>query len=235
VDVRAVLADVAELGPYFAVTPDPGIDGAGWRPVRELYADPAPVRERIAQVGTALGSDARVAASIAFQGLAAQLVSAPFAAVALHGVLPRLGADALRWRSVDSGPWPLGCAEPAGDAVGSGAAGGAALAALLLVEHLQPLVAVVREQSSIAERVLWGNAASALAGAKRMVGVTRPEAADAAARLAATVLDVGPLRGAGEKLPPIDPDRGWTFRRRSCCLYYRVGGLCEDCVLLVDR
>ena len=69
-----------------------------------------------------------------------------------------------------------------------------------------------------------------------MVGVTRPEAADAAARLAATVLDMRPLRGAGERLPPIDPDHGWTFRRRSCCLYYRVGGgLCEDCVLLVDR
>ena len=29
-------------------------------------------------------------------------------------------------------------------------------------------------------------------------------------------------------------DRLWTFRRRSCCLYYRVpgsGGLCDDCVL----
>ncbi|MGH3614812.1 MAG: (2Fe-2S)-binding protein [Pseudonocardia sp.] len=33
------------------------------------------------------------------------------------------------------------------------------------------------------------------------------------------------------------PDVAWTFRRRSCCLYYRVrdGGLCGDCVLLSRR
>jgi hypothetical protein len=43
----------------------------------------------------------------------------------------------------------------------------------------------------------------------------------------------GLLAGTGELRPPRPPDRDWSFRRRSCCLYYRVPGgeLCGDCVL----
>jgi ferric iron reductase protein FhuF len=61
----------------------------------------------------------------------------------------------------------------------------------------------------------------------------RTAAADRAAEVAEAVLGTGPFARAGELLPPRDPDMVWTFRRRSCCLYYRVpgGGLCDDCVL----
>jgi hypothetical protein len=101
-----------------------------------------------------------------------------------------------------------------------------------------PLVAAVRAQVPVAERLLWGNAASTVAAAKRLLVLQRPAAADRAADVAQAVLARGPFAGAGELLPPHDPDRNWSFRRRSCCLYYRVPGsegLCDDCVLSAGR
>ncbi len=141
VDVRAVLADVARLGPFFTVGTEPVAGERGWRPLAELHTDPEPLRSRIAHVRRVLDTDDRVAASIAFQGLAAQLVSPPFAAVVLHGVLPRLTARAGYWRPTPSGPWELRCPEPAGTAVRGAGEGAGALAALLVEEHLDPLVA----------------------------------------------------------------------------------------------
>ena len=38
-----VLADVAELGPFFTVGTGPIPPGSGWRPTRELYTDPQPL------------------------------------------------------------------------------------------------------------------------------------------------------------------------------------------------
>jgi len=231
VDVRAVLADVAGLGPFFAVGTDPAeAADPTWRPLRDLWADPRPLRDRIAHVRRALGGDGavddRVAASIAFQGLAAGLLSAPFAAAVLHDVVPALTPDALHWRPAASGPLRLWCAEPA-------VLPATELASTVLDGHLVPLVAAVRAQVGVSERVLWGNAASALAGAKRVLGTARPEAAAPAAQMAERLLATGPLAGTGELLAPSAPDVAWTFRRRSCCLYYRVptGGLCGDCVL----
>jgi ferric iron reductase protein FhuF len=237
-DVRAVLADVAGFGPFFTVATDPAeaVDPS-WRPVHDLYTDPRHLRERIAHVRRVLDSDDRVAASIAFQGLAALVVSAPFAAVVLHGVLPRLTARTLHWRPSVSGPWPLWCDDPAGEPVPHAEDAAGALAAALFDEHLAPLVGAVRAQVPIAERLLWGSVASSVASGKRLVGAQRPDAAGRAAAVAERLLASGPLAGAGELRPPEGPDRVWSFRRRSCCLYYRVrdGGLCGDCVLLDRR
>lgn len=226
VDVCGVLADVAGLGQYFAVGTDPAeaVDPS-WRPFADLYAaGSTPLRDRIAHVRRALGSDERVAASIAFQGIAALVVSAPFAAVVRHGVLPALTPRALHWRPSAGGPWPLWCEAP-------GERPASELAQALLDEHLAQLVASVRAQVPIAERLLWGSVASSVASAKRLVG------SPAATAIADRLLGAGPLAGSGELLPPQPPDRDWTFRRRSCCLYYRVpgGGLCGDCVLLARR
>lgn len=232
-DVRAVLADVGRLGPFFLVDTDPA-EVPGRRPLRELYTDPQPLRDRIAQVRRALDSDDRVAASITFQGLAALILSPALAAVVVHGVLPHLGPDALHWRPVEGGPWELWCPEPRGEVVTDGAS---ALAGALFDDHLAPLVAAVRAQVPISERLLWGSVASSVASGKRLIGVQRPEAADRAVRVAERLLDTGPLAGTGERRAPTGPDHGWTFRRRSCCLFYRArdGGLCGDCVLTRER
>lgn len=234
-DVRAVLADVASFGPFFAVSTDPAEQlDPSWRPLTHLYTDPAPLRDRIAQVRRVLGSDDRIAGSIAFQGLAARVLSAPFAAAVLHGVVPRLTPDVLHYRVSVTGPWPLWCPVPLAMNVPDVPATADTLAGLLFDDHLAPMVAAVRAQVSISPRVLWGSVASSVASGKRLVGVERPAAAGRAAEIAGRLLAAGPLAGTGDLLDPAAPDTAWTFRRRSCCLYYQVrgGGRCGDCVLL---
>jgi hypothetical protein len=237
VDVRDVLRDVARLGPFFAVGTDPtaGADPA-WHPLTHLYSDPLPLRDRIAHVRRVLASDDRVAASVTFQGLAARVLSAPFAAAVLHGVVPRLTAAELHFQVSAAAPWPLWCRAPSAAATPDAAAAAAALAELLVDEHLGPLVAAVRAQVPVSEQVLWGNAASSIASGKRLVVADRPAAAARAAEVAAGLLASGPLADRGELLAPQEPDRVWSFRRHSCCLYYRArdGGLCGDCVLQVS-
>lgn len=227
-----MLADVGGLGPFFLVETGPST-ALGWRPLTDLYTDPEPLRARIAYVQAALGSDERVAASITFQGLAARVLSAPLAATMVHGVLPLLTPDVLRFRVSEAKPWPLSCDDPADRSTPDPADAAANLAELLFDAHLGPLVDAVRAQVAISARLLWGNVASSVAAGKRLVGEQRPAVADRAAEIAERLLEIGPLAGSGELLAPEGADRMWTFRRRSCCLFYRApsGGLCGDCVL----
>lgn len=244
-DVAALLADVATVGPFFAVGTGP-LPGEGWLPLGALGITATPFADRIAAVAAALGCaggssegagrvsrprppGVRVAASLAFQGLAAQVVAPLFAAVVGHGVLP--GEDvaaALHWRPGGGGPWlwwpaegpVVACPEPA-------VLGG------LLTTLLAPVVAVVRAQASVAERVLWGNVASSVASARRLLVAARPDTAPRAGAVARHLLTTAPLAVTATLRHPVPPDLDWTFHRRSCCLYYRVpgGGTCGDCVL----
>jgi ferric iron reductase protein FhuF len=243
VNLRAALADVAEFGPFFEVDTNPAEAGdPTWRPLTDLYTDPAPLAARIAHVARVLGDesgpvDDRVAASIAFQGMAARVLSPPLAVVVLHAVVPALTAATVHWRVSATGPWPLWAADPqplaGADLTGDVRAQAAALAGLLVDEHLSPLVEAVRAQVSISPRTLWGNVASSVAAGKRLIGSTRPHAAARAAEVATAVLDHPALAGTGDLLAARPPDVAWTFRRRSCCLFYRAPGrgLCGDCVL----
>jgi ferric iron reductase protein FhuF len=81
--------------------------------------------------------------------------------------------------------------------------------------------------------VLWGDAASGVAAARRLVTAARPGSAVRATALAERLLSVPRLAATTTLRAPEPPDVTWTFRRRSCCLYYRVpgGGVCGDCVL----
>jgi hypothetical protein len=239
-DVAALFADVARIGPFFAVATGPP-PGGGFASVAALAGPPpGPLEARISGVAAALHTDRRVAASTAFQGLAAQLV-APLFAAAAAGVLPvpdpagDLPAT-LHWRAGGPGPWlwwrGAGRVAACPDAGEAAEALGAALDRLL-----RPLVAAVRARVPVSERVLWGDVAAAVAGARRQVAAARPGEAGRAGDLARRLLAVAPLAPTAELLPPEPPDHGWTFRRRTCCLYYRVpgGGLCGDCVLRRPR
>lgn len=104
-----------------------------------------------------------------------------------------------------------------------------AVARVVLHAHLEPLAVALRARYRLAPGLLRGNAASALAAAARQVRGWarqdgRPDAGDLAHDLAVRLLAHPALAGAGTL--------GATgFRRRSCCLYYRVpgGGVCGDC------
>jgi FhuF-like iron-sulfur protein len=227
-DARAALDDVTGIGQFFAATANPAeVVDDSWRPTRELYTDPGPLADRIRRVRDALGtSDDRVAASIAYQGIAARLVSPLVAVAAVHGVLPMWSPDTLHWRPAAVGQWPLWesrerAARP------TPAELPALVADALLEPHLAALAAATTALVSVSGRTLRGNAASAVVAAGRMVARARPGAAGPARRVVAGLLVGQWLEGAGAFGP------GWSFRRRSCCLYYRVpgGGLCGDCVL----
>jgi hypothetical protein len=220
-DVPSLFADVAPIGPFFAVATGAPPPGGGWVTLRALHREPAALRARIADVR-----------AIAVQGLAAQVV-APLYAAAVRGGLPGSGdlAATLHWRPGGAGPWlwwqgtagrVVACLDPDAAALGG-----------VLTGLLGPLVVAVRERVSIADRVLWGDVASAVASARRLVVAARPVVAQRATAVAERLLDAAPLARTTALRAPEPPDVTWTFRRRSCCLYYRVpgGAMCGDCVL----
>jgi len=226
-DPASALRAVADLGPFFAASADPAEEvDPTWRPVRDLYTDPRPLAERIDRVAAALPTEEpRVAASIAYQGLAARLVSPLIAVASVVGVAPPWSAGLLHWRPSAVGQWPLWLAaeeriEPVADLP-------AAVAEAVVRPHLVALAEAVRRLVGVSGRVLRGNAASAVVGAGRQVARARPDAAARAEAIVRAVLGAAELAGCGTLGPR------WAFRRRSCCLYYRVagGGLCADCVL----
>lgn len=215
-EVAGVLRDLARLGPYFEII-TAGLDGPEWRP---FGGDTARLRALTGDYAERLGTgERRVAASLVFQGLAARLWS-PVVAAAAVGIVPDLSG--LRWRWAPDEPIALGLAEPGGRRV-EGAAEAAGLVHPMVVDgHLRPLQETMAGFVNLADGLVWGNAASALAGSLN-VGPADP----ARAALVRALLAREPLAGTGE----FGPD---GFVRKSCCLYYRVpgGGMCGDCGLL---
>jgi len=225
------LAEAARAGPYFTVHPvsgQPWSGGAGWRPFAALLTDPAVLPERVAHTRSVLARNAgcaagdvepRVAASVTFLGLAAQLVSPLLGAAVLAGVVPRLTVAGLFWRPVPGGPWPLAARPVDGAPVGELAG--------RINGLTEPLAGAFRIAFQLSGHVLRGNVASAVAGASATLAAAVPARAGLTSELAAGVLAREPLRGTGEFGP------GPRFRRRSCCLLYRVpgAGMCGDCIL----
>jgi protein tyrosine phosphatase (PTP) superfamily phosphohydrolase (DUF442 family) len=225
----------AAVGPYFVV--EQWVADADWRPLRELVEQPAAVTERVESARQALAArthlpvteiEERATASIVFLGLAARLVGPSFACAVLADRVPDLRLDSLWWKSVAGGPWPIARSTPNG----SPPAAPSGLAAELDARILTPIVAPVLESFAdtyaISPQVMWGNVASSLGGALTMITAARPDRSAAAAQLFQELLDHGTLQDTGD----LDRARR-TFRRRSCCLFYRVpdAGICGDCVL----
>ncbi|MGK4584761.1 (2Fe-2S)-binding protein [Kitasatospora sp. HPMI-4] len=221
-----VYREVSAAGPYFAVEADSASDRpADFRPLRELYAGGPEgfMAQRIAVVAARLGTaEPRVAASIAQLGLAARFWSVALGTARLTGSVPDLDPDRAYWRYPSRGmlelrlPGPV----PAPDLAG-------VLHHTVVATVLAPLAATVRTATAtpVSERLLWGNAASALVGAVRQLLAHRPDAERTAWPLAAELLGRAPLAGTGTL-------HGTAYRRSTCCLYYRApgGGLCGDCV-----
>jgi hypothetical protein len=219
--LREALRAAAQAGPFFRLELLDGMPAPGWRPAAEWYSSglAAEVASAARQLGT---RESRVAASILQLGLAARLWSPVLGCGLLRGVVPDLSTLLVSTER----PVRLGLAELAGwTAVAPGQL--AAASAEVVGEQLTALAAGLPVR--LAAGLLRGNSASAMAGALGVLtsawpGLTRPAAAVAQALLAN-----GDLRGTGELA-----DGGpLSFRRRSCCLYYRIpsAGLCGDCCL----
>lgn len=176
-----------------------------WRPLGEL-ADPAvraDVCGRITQ--TVGGCEPRVAESTLLLGLAARLWSLTVGSVVLSGVLPDLQHVAFR---DDRGSVQLGLVHPQGWKTNDPQA----VHDVVVEQVLSPIIATM----ALSHRLLWGNVASALVGAARVLELPPTG-------LVEDLLALPPLRGE------LDPQG----RRVTCCLFYRIpgAGLCVDCGL----
>ncbi|MGK5731620.1 (2Fe-2S)-binding protein [Streptomyces sp. URMC 124] len=195
------------------------------------------VRARVETVAGRLGTkDRRVAASIAYQGIAGRLLSVALGSAVLAGEVPDLG-HGLRWHPARTAPDDLWLPGPA--ALPAAAGGPAAvIRAHVLHGPLTELHALTRAVVPVSGRLLWGNAASSLVGSLRVLHAWchdrgRPQDATRALDLARAVFDDPLLHGTGTLAAGAAPGSAPSFVRNSCCLYYRVvpGGLCGDCVL----
>ncbi|MFF0779911.1 (2Fe-2S)-binding protein [Streptomyces sp. NPDC003720] len=233
-DLDADLAALRPLGGFFVLRTHADSTGpvpAGLATLAETYAARAPgarrdaLALRVETVAARLRApEPRVSASIGQQGLAARLWSVALACAALYGRLPGLDPRHLRWDPVATAPDDLWLTEVRplpGDA--------AALADTVLHGHLEPLGEALRARWGIAAGLLRGNAGSALAGAARELdrwarAHGRADVAERARALTGELFAHPLLRGTGTRTAT-------AFRRRSCCLYYRVpgGGVCGDC------
>ncbi|MER7705398.1 (2Fe-2S)-binding protein [Kitasatospora sp. NPDC097605] len=221
---------LAAVGPYFALdAAAPGQDPPpDFRPLRELYAPgpDGPLAHRVREVGRRLGAaEPRVAASVLHLGLAARFCSVGLGAAALLGEVPDLGPDRAWVRVPGQGPIDLWL--PYRPAPADRAPLAERFRRAVVEGWLADLAAAVRSVVPLADGLLRGNAASALAGALRVLEAH--PAAGAARTLVAEVLGRPPLAGTGTLT---GTPAGTAFRRTSCCLYYRVGpraGVCGDC------
>jgi ferric iron reductase protein FhuF len=228
--ITRALDDVAGLGPFFVVGTDPAEAGdPAWRPFSALHQPGRSLRGLIDAYARRLGTDeGRVAASILFQGLAARLWSPVVATAATHGLVPDLSGLHYRW--TPGAPVALWLASPhplAGDPAES--------IHRTVLGHLVPLRAAMRGYIRVADALLWGNAASALAGVRPAATAVRRDLDQPLLDLIERLLEREPLAGGGDFVQPF-PDRPERFyERHTCCLYYRVppgGDYCGDCVLL---
>ncbi|WP_328608628.1 (2Fe-2S)-binding protein [Amycolatopsis sp. NBC_00345] len=225
--------DFAGLGPFFAVHTH--VTGATatppWRPLDELVADESVLGSRIASVRTALAGgrpdDAvewRVAASVTHLGMVARLLSPALAFAVRDGTVLDLGLAGTWWEPVPGGAVPLSVRPPSGPPLPDDA-----LVDALASQVLDGPIRLVTGLFPLSGQVLWGNVASAVNGAATMLGTDRPEWTVRAHALATALLDRAPLLGTSTRAEG-------RFRRRSCCLIYRVaptgsGAVCGDCVL----
>lgn len=241
-----MLAELARLGPFFALDSHPvrSVPLAPWRPLDELLqpgsfgARASAVRAALARASR-LSEDAvepRVAASMAQLGLAARLVCPALGMAALTGGLLEVDPARMRWRPRADGTVALSIRAdlvpadgPAGELADAFADALAdALAARLLDGPVRTLVEA-GSTVGVSEQVLWGNVSSVVHGAAALIGTAAPTLAGRAQAIVAGLLDRAPLRGTYRG------HAGADFRRRSCCLIYRVAGpgapICGDCVL----
>ena len=220
------------LGPFFSVQVHPPgqSPAAPWRPLRELTSPSAALRARVDGVRATLAGrgrrdldqvEPRVAASAVHLGLAARLVSPALGAAVLGRPLD-LNPDGVWWQDVTGGPVPLSVPDQV-------PAGVSAWDLSLFGDLLAPLTEAVAAVVPLSPRVLWGNVASAVNTAARLVAGQRPDLAGAAWYAAGGLFASRCL--SGERDPP-----GPAFRRSSCCLFYRLEpagppAVCGDCVL----
>lgn len=226
-DPTALARELHVLGPFTAAALHPAGESPAppWEPLSALTR-PQRLTHRVAAVQSALAGRSptgvvsrRVAASTAHLGLVARLVAPVLAMRALGHVVDPTPRD-VWWQDTASGPVPVSFPVP------SPAACPDSTSAVPIV--LETLTAAVATAFAVSPKVLWGNVGSGVNSAVVAITGARPEWGDAVTAAARPVLADPRIDGGHGRLGP-------DYRRRSCCLIYRVAGsrdaVCGDCVL----
>lgn len=246
----AVHRSLADLGGFFTLeVGDDALRSSGLVPLaHELRPDAverrlSTLRERLAAFGQMPTEDLdpKVAASALQVGLVSRLWSITLAAVCLHDAAPRLLVEDLWCSPAAPSPVPMGVQSlllsplTSTDGVETAGAGTAdAGLARAVAERVLPTVLAIGDAARavvpVGEQVLRSNAASSLVAAAGVLTRARPEVGD---RAHAVVTALAALPWLATGATGWDDPTGPGFRRRGCCLYYRVPGhgLCGDCVL----
>jgi len=220
--------DLAVFGPFFAIAihahhqplPSP------WQPMSALIADTDVLAARVDRVRTVLADragrppgliDVRVAASVAHLGLVARLMAPRIGALALGQPPLSWSIEDLWWQDDLGGPYPLSIAIEAGHrSPGPGWA-------------VEAITDAISDRYRVSRKVLWGNVGSTTNTAAELIRAARPDLTAQAHHEAATVLSDPRIDGGTTRAGP-------QFRRRSCCLIYRIANnraaACGDCVLI---
>lgn len=238
---RRSVEEIGSLGAYFGLLTgaSPPAGPETWLPVTSLLDGSPTLVARYRQVQAALAHvggvsvevpEFRVAASVGHLGLAARLFCPAFGA-ALLGYRLDL-TDALH-QPIVGGALPLFIPTTAVGAPEIGAPAPDRAAEHALDTSIATLVRRTAALS-VSREVLWGNVASVIAGAVTTVATARGDLAGRAAALGTHLLSLPPLAGTFTGRP------GSDFRRRSCCLIYRItpgphspsaNSYCGDCIL----
>ncbi|HEX4018077.1 MAG TPA: (2Fe-2S)-binding protein [Frankiaceae bacterium] len=233
------LREAAALGPFFTLAlPGEAAAEADWHPFTQLGA-PAGVAllaDQISRLGEFLATDEeRAVASILHLGAASAICAPLLATAALAGTIPSLEPGQLRFGFQGNGPLRLALDSLPPDAPRALLPALAdALIGVVLDGLLASFTIALTKAVAVPENTLQGNVFSALAAAARLV---TPASAGARARALADLVSRRylPLHDAGTlDWRAVDsPDPQSYFRRRNCCLFYRVsgGGICGDCIL----
>jgi ferric iron reductase protein FhuF len=234
----AVAAAIARAG---AGNPLLGMGTGPATPARTLCDphDTGPAERLVDAVAGWLGHpERRVCASLVVLGYAARLVGPTLAVLLRDGILLDARPSRVHYAYAPQRGFVLTLPDLAAgqvatlpDPVGWHVEPGTrtrAWCTTVIDAHLRPVVHAVRAVVPVAAGLLWGNVASGITGALRALQEVVPLAD--CHRRGLAILDHGPLRGTGS----LTVHNGQlAFRRRSCCLYYRIegGGTCGDCPL----
>jgi hypothetical protein len=217
--------ELTAFGPFFAVETHGADESAcqPWLSMSDLLADAGRLQSRVHATGTALAQgaqkpltelDLRVVASVVHLGLVARLIAVAVGTMTLGRAGVSFSPNDLWWQDRLGGPYPLSVTPTATAIVPPN-------------EVVEMITAAIGDRYRLSSHVLWGNVASAANSAARLISSTYPE-------LSATAHDAADLFLADGRVEGGVLRSGPTFRRRSCCLIYRLadgGAVCGDCVL----
>lgn len=238
VNAAQIYSGLSRLGPFIGHEPLSTVPGNEcWRRLCDVISSDAWVEQWIEHTRTALAEanaisisdvEKRVASSTAHLSLIARIISPTVALVALTGRTPDLGRHL--WLCIDSHRLLA-----ATDYEGLASDRAWELANDDLVEPLirrllLPFGERIEQVSGLSRAIVTGNTASALRGAATVLrSAADPEVGRRATELVAGLLDLPELSSAWH----VHPGPKSTWRRRSCCLFYRMpgGALCGDCAL----